>query len=92
MLQRAGRRMSRDPDALRDESPRGAGDRTVDSRQSAALSQALHPVMLDEIGFESALDQYLPAFEKQTGIEIRYERYGGSRELDRARSRSIFIA
>ena len=47
-----------------------------------SLSHSLHPVILDEIGFESALDQYLPAFEKQTGIEIRYERYGGSRELD----------
>ena len=27
-------------------------------------------------GFESALDQYLPGFEKQTGIEIRYEKTG----------------
>jgi two-component system sensor histidine kinase DegS len=41
-------------------------------------------VILDEIGFESALDQYLPAFEKQTGIEIRYEKQGGSRDLDPA--------
>ena len=30
------------------------------------LSHALHPVILDEIGFEGALDQYLPGFEKQT--------------------------
>ena len=29
-----------------------------------SLSHALHPVILDEIGFESALDQYLPAFRK----------------------------
>ena len=48
-----------------------------------ALSQALHPVVLDEVGFEGALDQYLPGFEKQTGIEVRYEKYGASRELDR---------
>jgi signal transduction histidine kinase len=47
-----------------------------------ALSQALHPVVLDEQGFESALDSYLPGFEKQTGIQVRYEKNGVSRELD----------
>ncbi len=49
-----------------------------------ALSHALHPVMLDEIGFESALDQYLPGFQKQTGIEVQYERTGTAREIDSA--------
>jgi signal transduction histidine kinase len=49
-----------------------------------ALSHALHPVILDEIGFESALDQYLPAFQKQTGIEVQYEKSGEAREFDRA--------
>ncbi|MES1257263.1 MAG: sensor histidine kinase, partial [Acidobacteriota bacterium] len=48
-----------------------------------SLSHALHPVVLDEIGLESALDVYLPDFERQTGIEIRYEKIGASRELDR---------
>jgi signal transduction histidine kinase len=48
-----------------------------------SLSHALHPVVLDEIGLESALDVYLPDFERQTGIEIRYEKTGASRELDR---------
>lgn len=48
-----------------------------------ALSRALHPVILDEIGFESAVDQYLPGFQKQTGIEVRYERSGTTRDLDR---------
>jgi signal transduction histidine kinase len=48
-----------------------------------ALSQALHPVVLDEAGLESALDVYLPAFERQNGISIRYEKTGASRELDR---------
>jgi len=48
-----------------------------------ALSQALHPVVLDDAGFEGALGVYLPGFEKQTGIEIRYEKKGESREVDR---------
>jgi two-component system sensor histidine kinase DegS len=53
---------------------------TLDKVRS--LSHALHPVILDEIGFASALDQYLPAFEKQTGIEIKYEKSGNGREPD----------
>jgi len=47
------------------------------------LSHALHPVALDEAGFESALDAYLPRYEKQTGIAIHYEKDGVSREVDR---------
>ena len=38
------------------------------------LSQALHPVMLDEAGLESTLDWYLPVVERQAGITIRYEK------------------
>ncbi|HTF44805.1 MAG TPA: histidine kinase, partial [Terriglobales bacterium] len=37
-----------------------------------SLSQALHPVMLEEAGLESTLDWYLPVFEKQSGIKISY--------------------
>jgi two-component system sensor histidine kinase DegS len=49
-----------------------------------ALSQALHPVILDEIGLEGAIDHYLPGFRKQTGIDVEYEKSGTSREIDRA--------
>jgi signal transduction histidine kinase len=42
------------------------------------LSQALHPVMLDEAGFESTVDWYVPTVEKQTGITIHYEKSGAS--------------
>ncbi len=48
-----------------------------------SLSHALHPVILDEAGLESALDAYLPGFERQTGISIHYEREGAGREIDR---------
>jgi len=41
-----------------------------------SLSQALHPVMLDEAGLESTLDWYIPIVERQTGIAISYEKQG----------------
>ncbi|MCU1327356.1 MAG: integral rane sensor signal transduction histidine kinase [Bryobacterales bacterium] len=47
------------------------------------LSRALHPVVLDEVGLEGAFDDYLPGFEKRTGIEIHYQKKGEPRELDR---------
>jgi signal transduction histidine kinase len=47
---------------------------TLDSVRS--LSQALHPVMLDEAGLESTLDWYIPTVERQTGIAISYEKRG----------------
>jgi signal transduction histidine kinase len=40
------------------------------------LSQALHPVMLDEAGLETTLDWYIPTVERQTGIAISYEKVG----------------
>jgi signal transduction histidine kinase len=48
-----------------------------------SLSHALHPVVLDDAGFEGAVDAYLPNFEKQTGISVQYEKSGTPRELDR---------
>jgi signal transduction histidine kinase len=47
---------------------------TLDSVRS--LSQALHPVVLDEAGVESAIDWYLPMVERQNGITIKYEKSG----------------
>ncbi len=41
-----------------------------------SLSQALHPVMLEESGLERTLDWYLPVIEKQSGIKIVYEKSG----------------
>lgn len=41
-----------------------------------SLSQALHPVMLDEAGLESTLDWYLPNMERQAGITISYKKEG----------------
>lgn len=47
---------------------------TLDSVRT--LSQALHPVILDEGGLECALDWYLPAVERQTGTSVSYEKSG----------------
>jgi len=47
---------------------------TLESVRS--LSQALHPVMLDEAGLESTVEWYLRTVEKQTGIDISYEKSG----------------
>ena len=38
------------------------------------LSQALHPVLLEEAGLESTLDWYIPRVGRQAGIELHYER------------------
>jgi len=47
---------------------------TLDKVRS--LSQALHPVMLDEAGLEPTIEWYLPVVERQTGIGISYEKSG----------------
>ena len=47
-----------------------------------SLSQALHPVMLDESGLESTLDWYLPTVERQAEINISYEKAGTSFLVD----------
>lgn len=55
-----------------------------------SLSHALHPMLLDEEGLESAVDAYLPAFEKQTGIAVHYEKNGLGRNLDRELSIHLY--
>jgi signal transduction histidine kinase len=47
-----------------------------------SLSQALHPVMLDEQGLETTLDWYLPVVERQSGIHICYEKSGAPFRVD----------
>jgi signal transduction histidine kinase len=42
------------------------------------LSQALHPVLLEEAGLESTLDWYIPTVGRQTGLVLHYEKTGQS--------------
>src|SRR6185437_3159710 len=90
MLRRADRR---NPDAdpalkadLRD--VREIVQTTLEKVRS--LSQALHPVVLDETGLDSAIDSYLPMFEKRTGVAIRYEKTGEEPPLDREISIQLY--
>ena len=53
---------------------------TLDTVRS--LSQALHPVMLDESGLQSTIDWYIPVVEKQTGIVISYEKLGAPFQVE----------
>ena len=54
------------------------------------LSQALHPVMLDEVGLESTLDWYIPTVERQTGIAIFYEKQGVPFDVDRSAGVQVY--
>src|SRR5216683_7297597 len=46
------------------------------------LSQALHPSILEEIGFEGTLDWYLSTVERQTGVAVTYDRAGRPAAVD----------
>jgi signal transduction histidine kinase len=75
MLGRAGRHAPEGSELRADlEEVREIAQTTLDKVRS--LSQALHPVMLDEAGLESTLDWYLPVVARQSGIEISYEKSG----------------
>jgi signal transduction histidine kinase len=41
-----------------------------------SLSQALHPTVLDDYGLEQAIERFIPLFERQTGIKVRYQKTG----------------
>ncbi len=83
MLQRAQRRTPQEAGADRTDL-REIHETVQDTLEKVrTLSQALHPVVLDDAGFEGAVDAYLPRYEKQTGIAIHYEKNGAGRELDR---------
>jgi signal transduction histidine kinase len=42
------------------------------------LSQALHPVLLEEAGLESTIDWYIPTVGRQAGLTLHYEKTGES--------------
>jgi len=48
------------------------------------LSQALHPVLLEEAGLESTLDWYIPTVERQTGLVLHYEKSGAAYPVETA--------
>jgi signal transduction histidine kinase len=84
MLARAQRRTSSEAGADKEDLREIQEVTQTTLEKVRSLSQSLHPVVLDDAGFEGAIDVYLPAFEKQTGVAVQYEKSGASRELDRA--------
>lgn len=55
-----------------------------------SLSQALHPVMLDEVGLGPTLDWYIPTVERQSGIAITYEKKGEAFEVEGSAAVQIY--
>ncbi len=75
MLRRAEKRLPADSPFIADlREVREVAQETLEKTRN--LSQLMHPSILDEGGLENAIDSYLPVFEKQTGITIRFEKKG----------------
>jgi signal transduction histidine kinase len=55
-----------------------------------SLSQALHPVLLEEAGLESTLDWYIPTVERQLGISLHYEKTGNAFAVESAAGVQIY--
>lgn len=90
MLQRSSRLATSNPAAFREQlrEVHEVVQSTLEKVRS--LSQALHPVMLEEVGFESALDTYVATFEKRTGIVVRLTKAGVSRSIGREPSIHLY--
>ncbi len=54
------------------------------------LSQALHPVMLEEAGLEKTIEWYLPVLQRQTGISISYSKTGEIFAIDSSANVHIY--
>jgi signal transduction histidine kinase len=78
MLDRAGRLADSNPSAARAELTEVHQVVQSTLEKVRELSQALHPVMLEEVGLEGALDAYIPLFERRTGIAVRFSKPGGA--------------
>lgn len=90
MLQRANRLAGTNPSAVRDELREVHEIVQATLEKVRSLSQALHPVMLEEVGFESALDTYIPVFERRSGIRVRYTKSGGACRVGRDSSIHLY--
>ncbi|HZQ71044.1 MAG TPA: sensor histidine kinase [Terriglobales bacterium] len=81
MLGRAGNQLASNSQLRQDlKEVREAAQNALEKVRS--LSQALHPVMLDESGLEPTLDWYLATVQRQTGINVSYEKRGKRFAID----------
>lgn len=75
MVKRAGKHVPEDSPLHADlEEVQEIAQATLNNIRS--LSQALHPVLLEEAGLENTLDWYVQTLERQTGLELHYEKSG----------------
>jgi signal transduction histidine kinase len=75
MLRRAGNQLPEGSPAREElKEVQGIAQSTLDNIRT--LSQALHPVLLEEAGLESTLDWYIPTVEHQAGLTLHYEKTG----------------
>ena len=75
LLKRTGKHVAEDSPLHEDlQEVREIAQSTLNNIRS--LSQALHPVLLEEAGLESTLDWYIPTVERQTGIALHYQKSG----------------
>src|SRR6266404_4446094 len=73
LLSRAGKKMP-DDTVLREDLKEVQEITQSTLTKVRGLSQALHPVLLDEAGLEATLDWYIPTVERQTGIVVHNPR------------------
>jgi signal transduction histidine kinase len=89
LLGRAGKAMPEGSKVREDvQEVREIAQTTLDKIRS--LSQALHPVLLDEQGLVSTLDWYIPTVQRQTGLALHYEKSGDAFPLDSAASVHVY--
>jgi signal transduction histidine kinase len=75
LLRRSGKHVPEDSPLHADlQEVREIAQTTLNNIRS--LSQALHPVLLEEEGLENTLDWYVPTVERQTGLVLHYEKSG----------------
>jgi signal transduction histidine kinase len=75
MLRRAGKHMPENS-SLREDLQEVQEIAQTTLNNIRTLSQALHPVLLEEAGLESTLDWYIPTVERQAGITLHYAKSG----------------
>lgn len=89
LLGRAGSHLPEDSKVREEvQEVREIAQSTLDNIRS--LSQALHPVLLEEAGLESTLDWYVPTVERQAGITLHYEKSGTAFPVDGGASVHVY--
>ena len=89
LLGRAGNQMPEGSKVRADvQEVREVAQTTLDKIRS--LSQALHPVLLEEAGLLATLDWYIPTVERQTGLQLHYRKTGEAFPLESAASVHLY--